>query len=108
MPENQLQLAIMMANTITLVIGSVVTFLAYRAHRRTGSKALRALSFGLGCITFGTLLGGILHQSGLATLLFGVAVQSISIALGFGFMGWSLIRASHVTDATDTLTTQMD
>jgi hypothetical protein len=85
-----LQLLIVSANTVTLVAGGFVTLLAARAHRRTGSAALRALALGLGCITAGTLLGGLLHQSGLAPLLLGVTVQSVSVALGFVLLGWSL------------------
>lgn len=93
MTAEQLQLAIVSANTITLVAGGFVTLLAHRAHRRTGSSSLRALTVGLGAITAGTLLGGLLHQSGLAPLLVGVTVQSVCIALGFLLLGWSLIRS---------------
>lgn len=94
MTTEQLQLAIVSANTVTLVVGGFVTLLAYRAHRRTGSGSLRALTVGLGCITVGTLLGGLLHQSGVAPLLVGVTVQSVFIALGFLLLGWSLVRRS--------------
>lgn len=92
MTPEQLQLAIVAANTATLVAGGFVTLLAFRAHRRTGSRSLRALTVGLGCITAGTLLGGLLHQSGVAPLLVGVTVQSVCIALGFLLLGWSLVR----------------
>ncbi|QLD91293.1 hypothetical protein HWV07_19145 [Natronomonas salina] len=85
-------MAIVAANTATLVAGGFVTLLAFRAHRRTGSRSLRALTVGLGCITAGTLLGGLLHQSGVAPLLVGVTVQSVCIALGFLLLGWSLVR----------------
>lgn len=94
MNAETLQLAIVVANTVTLVVGGLVTLLAFRAKRRTGSKSLEALTAGLGCITIGTLVGGLLHQSGLAPLLVGVTVHSLSIAVGFLFLGWSLIRAS--------------
>lgn len=92
MTPEQLQLAIVAANTATLVAGGFVTLLAFRAHRRTGSRSLRALTVGLGCITAGTLLGGLLRQSGVAPLLVGVTVQSVCIALGFLLLGWSLVR----------------
>lgn len=93
MTPEYLQLAIVSANTVTLVAGGFVTLLAFRAHRRTGSGSLRALTVGLGCITAGTLLGGLLHQSGLAPLLVGVTVQSVFTALGFLLLGWSLVRS---------------
>ena len=98
MIAEQLQLAIVAANTVTLVAGGFVTLLAHRAHRRTGSDSLRALTVGLGAITIGTLLGGLLHQSGVAPLLVGVTVQSVCIALGFLLLGWSLI-SNRDTDA---------
>jgi hypothetical protein len=88
-----LQYLIVGANTVTLVVGSLVTWLGFRAYRRTQSRSLRALTAGLGCITFGTLLGGLLHQSGLAPLLVGVTVQSLSVAAGFLFLGWSLLQS---------------
>lgn len=92
-----LQYLIVGANTVTLVVGSFVTLLGFRAYRRTRSDALRALTAGLGCITFGTLLGGLLHQSGVAPLLVGVTVHSVAIATGFLFLGWSLLQ----TEETD-------
>lgn len=93
MTPERLQLAIVSANTVTLLIGGSVTLVALRAHRRTGSRSLWALTVGLGCITAGTLLGGLLHQSGLAPLLVGVTVQSVFTALGFLLLGWSLLRS---------------
>lgn len=96
MTADGLQLAVVVANTVTLVVGGFVTLLAVRAYRRTGSRSLRALSAGLGCITGGTLLGGLLHQSGFAPLLVGVAVQSGSIALGFLLLAWSLFGPDTV------------
>jgi hypothetical protein len=99
-----LQYLIVGANTVTLVVGSLVTWLGFRAYRRTGSRSLRALTAGLGCITFGTLLGGLLHQSGLAPLLVGVTVQSASVAVGFLLLGLSLLR-SEETDVETRLST---
>lgn len=96
MTADGLQLAVVAANTVTLVVGGFVTLLALRAHRRTGSPSLRALSAGLGCITVGTLVGGLIHQSGAASLLVGVAVQSGSIALGFLLLAWSLFGPDTV------------
>lgn len=84
------QLLVVAANTVTLLAGGYVTILAFRAHRRTASPSLRALTLGLGCITAGTLVGGLVHQTGVASLLVGVTVQSVSTALGFVILAWSL------------------
>ena len=88
----QLHLVVGVANTVTLLVGGYVTLLAVRAQRRTGSGSLRALAIGLACITGGTLVGGLVHLSGLAPLLIGVTLQSVSIAVGFVFLGWSLLQ----------------
>ena len=95
MTADGLQLVIVSANTVTLVVGGFVTLLAFRAQRRTGSRSLQALTVGLGCITAGTLVGGLLHQTGIAPLLVGVTVQSIFIATGFLCLAWSLIRSTE-------------
>lgn len=97
MTPEQLQLVIVSANTVTLLAGGSVTLLAFRAYRRTGSRSLRALTVGLGCITAGTLLGGLLHQSGVAPLLVGITAQSGFTALGFLLLGWSLVRSEATT-----------
>lgn len=89
-----LSLVIVVANTITLLAGGAVTGLAYRAYRRTGSPALRALTIGLGLVTLGTLVAGSAHQIGEVKLLTGVAIQSIFTALGFIVLVYS-IYATH-------------
>lgn len=104
MSPETIQLIVVSANTVTLLAGGFVTLLAFRAQRRTGARALRALTAGLGSITAGTLLGGLLHQSGVASLLVGVTVQSLFIALGFCFLAWSLVL-THEPDADRRLPT---
>lgn len=98
--------AVVAANTVTLVFGSAIVLLAYRAYARTGSRALRALSAGLGLVTLGTLLGGSLHQLTAATLLESIAVQSVFTALGFVVLAYSLFvertpSATVVSSTTD-------
>ncbi len=101
----QLHLVVGVANTVTLLVGGYVTLLAVRAQRRTGSGSLRALAIGLGCITGGTLVGGLVHLSGLAPLLIGVTLQSVSIAIGFVFLGWSLLQRTGADDRLPLTTT---
>lgn len=85
-----LSLVIIVANTVTLLFGSFVTVLAFRAYRRTGSASLRLLSLGLGLVTFGTLVGGLLHQVTGASLLGSIAVYSVFTAFGFVTLSYSL------------------
>ncbi|WP_136688686.1 DUF7521 family protein [Halorhabdus amylolytica] len=45
--------------TLTLLLGGLITFLAYRAYRRTHSQSLGALALGFAIVTLGALLAGI-------------------------------------------------
>jgi len=78
------------AQTATLVFGGVITLLAFRAFRRTGSSALRALAIGVGLLTAGALVGGILHELLGVRLEIGVVVQSVFTAVGFAVLTYSL------------------
>lgn len=91
---DSLSFVIVVANTITLVAGGAVTIFAFRAYRRTGSPAMRALAVGLGLVTLGTLVAGSLHQARLTELLTGVAIQSIFTAVGFLTLVYS-VYATH-------------
>lgn len=78
------------AQTATLIFGGAVTVLAFRAFRRTGSPALRALAVGIGLLTIGALLGGTLHQLAGLGLRTSVLVQSVATAVGFAVLTYSL------------------
>ena len=76
--------------TVTLFFGGTITFLSYRAYRRTGSPALRALTVGIGLVTSGVILGGILHQLVGLPLELSVSIQSVFTAAGFAVLTYSL------------------
>jgi len=78
------------AKTATVVFGGVLTLLSYRAFRRTGSPALRALTAGIGLLVVGAALGGLLHQGVGLSLAASVSVQSAFAAAGFAVMTYSL------------------
>ena len=86
----QTMLAILVIKTLILVLGSGITFIAYKAHRRTGAIALRALSVGFGIITLGALLAGVAHQLLGVTLQTGVLINSFLVAIGFAIIMYSL------------------
>ena len=90
MVSHTVDLVLAMTKTLTLVFGGVLTYLSYKAFRRTDSCALRALTVGIALLTGGALLGGVLHQIGGLTLEYSVSVQSVFTALGFGVMTYSL------------------
>jgi hypothetical protein len=90
MSLHQITVVLVAAKTATLAFGSALTYLSYSAFRRTDSRALRALATGIGLLTLGALLGGVLHQLAGITLEASVAVQSVFTAVGFAVMTYSL------------------
>ena len=85
-----LETAIVAAKTITLVLGGLVTYLALKAHRRTGAQALKALAIGFGIVTLGAIVAGLVDLFTGQGLLFGVLVQSTLTMIGFAVITYSL------------------
>lgn len=96
------------AKTATLVFGGIITVLAVRAYRRTGSPALRALALGIGLLTAGALVGGALHQLLGLSLEIGVLVQSCFTAVGFGVLTYSLYTDDDTSAVSTTLRASRD
>ncbi|MEF8886237.1 MAG: hypothetical protein V5A30_00410 [Haloarculaceae archaeon] len=84
------QVLLIVAKTVTLVCGGILTLLSARAARRTGSPALRTLALGIGLLTVGALTGGASHQYLGLSLEESVSLQSVFTATGLGVMTYSL------------------
>lgn len=81
---------VVILKTTTLILGAVITYLSYKAYRRTGSAALRSLTLGFGLVTLGALLAGIVDQVvGLQTDIALVAESGLAAA-GFAVIVYSL------------------
>ena len=94
---NQYTAVIALANTATLVTGGLIVLFAYRAFRRTGSQALRAVVIGFGLIVIGTTVAGLVHAvSGYVAI--GVAIQSGATACGFLALLYSLYTETSRTE----------
>jgi hypothetical protein len=76
--------------TLTLALGGLITYFAYRAYRRTEDPALGLLAVGFAIVTFGTLLAGAVDQLLQADILVGLLVESALIAAGFVVIVYSL------------------
>jgi hypothetical protein len=87
---SHLDIALVAVKTGTLLLGSLITFLSFKAHRRTGSPALRALSVGFGLVTIGALLAGVGHQFTSLSLTHSVVIESALTFLGFAVIVYSL------------------
>ena len=83
-------LTIIVLKAAILLLGGGITYIAYRAHRRTGASSLRALAIGFGTITFGALLGGIADQVFNVGFTAGVAIDNFLTMLGFAIITYSL------------------
>lgn len=82
--------AIVIVKTVILLLGTGITYIAYKAYRRTGSPSLRALGIGFGIVTLGALLAGVADQLLSVSLEMGVLINSVLVAIGFGIIMYSL------------------
>jgi hypothetical protein len=87
---SHLDIALVTVKSGTLVLGSLITFLSLKAHRRTGSRSLRALAVGFGLVTLGALLAGVGHQFTPLSLAHSVVIESTLTFVGFGIIVYSL------------------
>ncbi|WP_255151790.1 DUF7521 family protein [Halorarius halobius] len=76
--------------SLTLVLGGLITYYSYRAYKRTGAQALRALAIGFGIVTFGALLAGAADQFLPLEQTIALAVESAFTAAGFAVIVYSL------------------
>ena len=87
---SHLDIALIVVKSGTLLLGGLITFLSVKAHRRTGSPALRALAVGFGLVTVGALLAGVGHQFTALSLAESVVIESTLTLLGFAVIVYSL------------------
>ena len=88
---------VVLTQTVTLLAGGIVTLFAVRAYRRTGAPALRALAIGLGLVTLGALLAGVLHHLANVDVAIALAAQSTANAIGFAVLAYSLYAEGPTT-----------
>ncbi|MFB6122248.1 MAG: hypothetical protein ABEJ78_02160 [Haloferacaceae archaeon] len=84
------QTAVVVIKTLTLILGGLITYLSFKAYRRTGSPSLRALSVGFGMITVGAMLAGVVDQLSPFGLAYSIALESTLTLLGFVVITYSL------------------
>jgi hypothetical protein len=86
--------------TVTLTFGGLLTMLSFRAYRRTGSSAMGVLTTGIGLVTAGALVSGVLHQFAGLPLADSVVAQSVFTALGLAVMTYSLYARPTTSPTT--------
>jgi hypothetical protein len=82
--------AIAVVKSVILLLGGGITYIAFKAHRRTGDDSLQLLGIGFGIITTGALLTGVANQFFRLSLELGVLVNSVFVAVGLGVIMYSL------------------
>jgi hypothetical protein len=82
--------AIVALKTLTLLLGGLITYLAFKAYRRTGTQSLWYLSVGFGIVTLGSFLAGIVDQLLRASFRIGQLVETTLVAVGFAVIVYSL------------------
>jgi hypothetical protein len=87
---SHLTTAIVATKTVTLILGSLITYFSWKAFRRTRAPALRALAIGFGVVTFGAVVAGVVDLLTPLDLLVGVLVNSVLTMVGFVFITYSL------------------
>lgn len=88
-PRN-IEAAIVVVKTFVLFFGMLITYQSFKAHRRTGSRPLRALAIGFGLVTIGAALGGVANQVFNVAFSIGILIQSVLTVIGFAVITYSL------------------
>lgn len=104
MNVNNTTVLLVVTKTVTLILGALITFLAYRAFRRSRAPALRALMVGFGLVTVGSALGGTLYHVADVGFALGVGIESLVTAAGFGILVYSLYVSVDEPDDASTST----
>lgn len=76
--------------TVTLVLGAVISYLAFRAYRRLGADGLQWLAVGFGVVTLGSLLAGVADQLLAVSAHDAIVVESGLTMVGFLVITYSL------------------
>ncbi|ELY46926.1 DUF7521 family protein [Natronorubrum sulfidifaciens] len=90
--DTGLPVAILLAvvKTLILLVGSLITFFAYKAYRRTRQRALGLLAVGFGLVTLGLVLAGFLYELLEVSLMTGILLESLLMLVGFVIIARSL------------------
>ncbi|WP_262174575.1 DUF7521 family protein [Haloarcula laminariae] len=82
--------AIAVVKLTILLLGGGITYIGFKAYRRTGARSLRVMGVGFGIITLGALLSGIANQIFSVSLELGVLANSVFVAVGLAVIMYSL------------------
>lgn len=84
------EVGIIVAKTLTLFLGGLITYFSWKAYRRTKAPSLRALALGFGIMTMGLVVAGIGNIVFDVPTLFSVFFESILTTLALAVIVYSL------------------
>lgn len=82
--------AIAVVKFVILLLGGGITYIAFKAYRRTRDQSLRVLGVGFGIITLGAFFTGVANQFFSVSLELGVLINSVFVAFGLAVIMYSL------------------
>ncbi|SDR25971.1 DUF7521 family protein [Natronobacterium texcoconense] len=83
-------IALAVVKTLILLVGSLITFFAFKAYRRTRQRSLGLLAVGFGFVTLGLVLAGMLYELLDVPLMTGIFLESLLMLAGFLVIAYSL------------------
>lgn len=76
--------------TVTLLLGGLITYFAYKAFRRTDARSLQYLALGFAIVTLGSMIGGIVDQILAMERQIAIVTESGLTVIGFAVIVYSL------------------
>ncbi|MFB6141717.1 MAG: hypothetical protein ABEJ30_00060 [Halorientalis sp.] len=89
-PLIHLPTAIVALKTVTLLLGGLVAFFAFRAYQRTDARPLGLLALGFAVVTLGAIVAGAVDLALNVPREWAVVVESGLTAVGFAVIVYSL------------------
>lgn len=88
--DTEITIAITIVKTLVLLVGSVITYFAFKAYRRTRQSALGYLAAGFGIVTLGLVLAGTGYELLGVDFEVGILIESLLVLVGFSIIAYSL------------------
>ncbi|MDZ7731629.1 MAG: hypothetical protein U5K37_13030 [Natrialbaceae archaeon] len=89
-PLSEVTVVIAIIKTLLLLTGGIISYLAFKAYRRTGERSLGLLASGFGLVTVGLVGAGLLYEVLDVALATGILLESALALVGFLVIAYSL------------------
>ena len=91
---------LVVAKTIVVVLGLLITYQAYRSYDRGNGTPMLYVSLGFLFISVGAVIEGILYELDFLTIYRASAIQTLIVAIGMVFVLYSLYGGSMSNEIT--------